>query len=126
MNHHLDVCLELCKKSIPETGKDPGYFFFETQDGFQFRSIEGLINEGIDRFSNTGYEDTHTYNYFGALDANLDNDENNFKVLLPPVVKRDQNQLNALKAWFIQRSCQHNEHTYRRVSGKGREFIKFI
>ena len=98
-NHEppLDVCLELCKKSIPETGKDPGYFFFETQDGFQFRSIEGLINEGIDRFSNTGYEDTHTYNYFGALDANLDNDENNFKVLLPPVVKRDQNQLNALK-----------------------------
>ena len=98
-NHEppLDVILALCKKSIPENGKDPGYFFFETQDGFQFRSIDGLINDGIARFENSNYEDTHTYNYFGALDANLDNDNNNFNVLLPPTVKRDQDQLNSLK-----------------------------
>ena len=98
-NHEppLDVILQLCKKSIPENGKDPGYFFFETQDGFQFRSIEGLINDGIERFDNKGYADSHTYEYFGALDGNLDNEENNFKVLIPPIVKRDQNILNALK-----------------------------
>ena len=98
-NHEppLDVILQLCKKSIPENGKDPGYFFFETQDGFQFRSIEGLINDGIERFDNKGYADSHTYEYFGALDGNLDNEENNFKVLIPPIVKRDQNILNSLK-----------------------------
>ena len=98
-NHEppLDVILQLCKKSIPENGKDPGYFFFETQDGFQFRSIEGLINDGIERFDNQGYADSHTYEYFGALDGNLDNEENNFKVLIPPIVKRDQNILNSLK-----------------------------
>ena len=98
-NHEppLDVILQLCKKSIPENGKDPGYFFFETQDGFQFRSIEGLINDGIERFDNQGYADSHTYEYFGALDGNLDNEENDFKVLIPPIVKRDQNILNALK-----------------------------
>ena len=48
-------------------------------------------------FDNQGYADSHTYEYFGALDGNLDNEENNFKVLIPPIVKRDQNILNALK-----------------------------
>ena len=92
----LDLILELCKKSIPENGKDPGYFFFETSRGFHFRSINGLITEGIEKFDSTSYADEHTYSYFGALESNLDNDENDFKVLLPPVVKKDQDLLQSI------------------------------
>ena len=48
----LDCILKMCKKSIPAEGKDPGYFFYETQDGYNFRSIDGLIKKGIESFDN--------------------------------------------------------------------------
>ena len=96
----LDVIQKMCKKSIPANGKDPGYFFFETQDGFNFKSIDGLIKEGIKRFEDDlQYAYNHTYFYFGALVANLEKDRNpnDFKVLLPPLVRRDEDQLKALR-----------------------------
>ena len=96
----LDVIQKMCKKSIPAEGKDPGYFFFETQDGFNFKSIDGLIKEGIKRFEDDlQYAYNHTYFYFGALVANLEKDRNpnDFKVLLPPLVRRDEDQLQALR-----------------------------
>ena len=55
----------MCKKSIPAEGKDPGYFFYETQDGYNFRSIDGLIKKGIESFDNEEYAQMHTYYYFG-------------------------------------------------------------
>ena len=96
----LDVIQKLCKKSIPEKGKDPGYFFYENQDGHNFRSIDGLIKECIKRFEDDlQYAYIHTYFYFGALVANLEKDRNpnDFKVLLPPLVRRDEDQLKALR-----------------------------
>ena len=96
----LDVIQKMCKKSIPANGKDPGYFFFETQDGFNFKSIDGLIKEGIKRFEDDlQYAYNHTYFYFGALIANLEKDRNpnDFKILLPPLVRRDEDQLQALR-----------------------------
>ena len=101
-NHRgaLDVIQKICKKSIPAEGKDPGYFFFETQDGFNFKSIDGLIKEGIKRFEDDAtYASNHTYFYFGALVANLEKDinPNDFKVLIPPVIRRDEDQLQALR-----------------------------
>ena len=96
----LDVIQKMCKKSIPANGKDPGYFFFETQDGFNFKSIDGLIKEGIKKFEDSlQYAYNHTYFYFGALVANLEKDRNpnDFKVLLPPLVRRDEDQLQALR-----------------------------
>ena len=93
----LDVILQLCKKSIPETGNDPGYFFFETKSGFKFQSIDGLITKGMEKFDNDLYKETHTYNYSSALEANLDNNKNDYKVLLAPLVRRDQDQLSSLR-----------------------------
>ena len=63
-------------------------FFFETKSGFKYQSINGLINKGIENFSNNNYRENHTYNYSSALEANLDNNLNDFKVLMPPVVRR--------------------------------------
>lgn len=93
----LDVILQLCKKSIPENGNDPGYFFFETKSGFKFQSIDGLISKGKEKFDNDSYKETHTYNYSSALEANLDNNKNDYKVLLAPLVRRDQDQLSSLR-----------------------------
>lgn len=43
----LDLCTLLAKYSIPESkdsfGKTAGYFFFETYDGFKFKSIDNLF-----------------------------------------------------------------------------------
>ena len=99
-NHQppLDVIQKLCKKSIPEKGKDPGYFFYENQDGHNFRSIDGLIKDGIDEFNDEEYAKNHTYYYFGALLANLDKENgNDFKVMMAPSVRRDEDQLTALR-----------------------------
>ena len=93
----LDVIQKMCMKSIPAEGNDPGYFFYETQDGFNFKSIDGLIKKGIEAFSNDDYNESHTYYYFGAIAANLDNDKNDFKVLTTPIIKRDEDQLQALR-----------------------------
>ena len=94
----LDCILKMCKKSIPAEGKDPGYFFYETQDGYNFRSIDGLIKKGIESFDNEEYAQMHTYYYFGALAAKLDDEYgNDFKVLTTPIVRRDEDQLKALR-----------------------------
>ena len=94
----LDCILKMCKKSIPAEGKDPGYFFYETQDGHNFRSIDGLIKKGIEDFDNEEYAKMHTYYYFGSIAAKLEDENgNDFKVLTTPNVVRDEDQLKALR-----------------------------
>tara|TARA_B100000508_G_C11462104_1_gene279707 strand:- start:1941 stop:3269 length:1329 start_codon:yes stop_codon:yes gene_type:complete len=94
----LDVVSKMCNKSIPANYKDPGYFFYETQDGFNFRSIDGLIDEGIKSFDNEDYEKEHTYYYTAALAANLDKqDGNNYKIVRTPVFRKDEDIIKALR-----------------------------
>ena len=95
----LDVIQKICKKSIPANGKDPGYFFFETQDGYNFKSIDGLIKEGIKKFEDSlKYAYEHTYYYFNAYVSNIEEEgDNDQKVLLPPVIRRDEDLLKALR-----------------------------
>ena len=116
----LDVVTKMCRKSIPADYKDPGYFFFETQDGFNFKSIDGLIDEGIKSFSNEDYSKEHTFYYFASLAANLDNDNNNYKVLRTPLVRKDEDQLRAL------RTGMYNVRiiTRNRLTGEYKEEIK--
>ena len=83
-----DLIISLAKKSIPHTNGDPGYFFYETQDGLNFKSIDTLIRQNP----------TATYRYEGVLRANSDNDANDFKILESPIFKKDQNIVNALKS----------------------------
>ena len=42
----FEFLLELCPKAVPEvpTNAAPGFFIFETQDGFYFRGIDSLIS----------------------------------------------------------------------------------
>ena len=111
----LDHILKLCKKSIP-VGGDPGYFFYQTQDGFNFRSIDFLLNQ----------EPKATYNYNEKLDSNLDNDVNDFKILNSPSFIKDQDVLSALRSgtyfsrnvFFDPRTFQYDEVIFN-LSEKG-------
>ena len=79
----LDLINDLCRKSIPEKG-DPGFFFYETQDGLNFKAIDNLIAE----------EPVETYTYSGAVKDK----ENDFKIILPPNIIKDQDVAKTLES----------------------------
>lgn len=91
----FEIILDLCKKSIPVKG-DPGFFFYQTQDGFHFKSIDTLINEGIKLLEeNKNYRRGHTYEYKpGTLE---EDSNNNFKILESPKIIKDQDVLESLE-----------------------------
>ena len=78
--------LELSAKSIPLNG-DPGYFFYETQKGFNFRSIDSLISQ----------EPKQTYRRYDILKEGVTNDSNNYKIL-SATVSKNQDVLSAIKS----------------------------
>jgi hypothetical protein len=71
------VLVWLASKSVPETSQGnstAGYVFYQTQDGFQFRSIDGLISQ----------EPKAEYTYSEVLesyDENQNQVNNDFKIL---------------------------------------------
>ncbi len=94
----IDLIFSLCKKCRPVSGA-PGYFFYETQEGFNFRSIEGLIKKGIEEFNESkDIEKERTYTYINNQNQDPATNNMDFKVLKMPVIKRDQNLLNSLKS----------------------------
>ena len=78
--------LKLSSKSIPVNG-DPGYFFYETQKGFNFRSIDSLISQ----------EPKRTYRRYDILKEGVTNDSNNYKIL-SATVSKNQDVLSAIKS----------------------------
>lgn len=92
----LDTILNLCHKSIPVKG-DPGFFFYENSQGYNFKSIHNMIKDGKDFLADATRSITHRYIYEIGLKANLDNDENDRHVLATPTVRRDQDVMNAIK-----------------------------
>tara|TARA_B100000131_G_scaffold230254_1_gene222031 strand:- start:4814 stop:6094 length:1281 start_codon:yes stop_codon:yes gene_type:complete len=98
----LDVINDLCRKSIP-VGGDPGYFFYETQNGFNFKSVDTLISQ----------EPVETYTYSGGLKANLENDDNDFRILAQPNIRKDQDVLKALESGtYSSRNVFFNPRTF--------------
>ena len=97
----LDLITDLCRRSIPVKG-DPGYFFYETQDGFNFRSIHSLISK----------KPVETYTYTAGLQANLDNDENDFKIVREPNFLKDQ-KVQERKKWTSSRNIFFNPATLK-------------
>jgi len=71
------ICRLLCPRSVPAKG-NPGYFFYETQDGLNFRSIDSLISQ------------SPVAEYFrtDVLRSGVETDENDFKIALKSDIKR--------------------------------------
>ena len=89
----IDLIFHLSKKTKPVTGA-PGFFFYETQEGFNFRSIEGLIQQGMEDYKNNSTDRTYTYSNNQRQDPTA---EDNYKLVKMPVIRRDQNLITALK-----------------------------
>ena len=53
-----------------------------------------MIRDGYEAHRDGRYAAERTYTYMVGLKANLNNNENDFNVLLPPTVRRDQDQIN--------------------------------
>jgi hypothetical protein len=86
-------CTALGRRCIPEGGTETsaGFFFFENYDGFQFRSIEKLLDE------NRGYK-TYIYNNTTELPKGYSG-----KILqATPVINIDVQQKMAIGAWGSQ------------------------
>ena len=75
------------KKSTSNNGS-PGYFFYQTQDGYKFKSIDSLIKE----------DPKETYFTSGAMRSSITSDiDNNFKIINYSVSK-NQNLIDAMKS----------------------------
>ena len=98
----LNIILDLCRRSVPVKG-DAGYFFYQTQDGFKFKSINSLLSQ----------EPKQKYLYYGAMRTNQENSDNDFKILLPPKVKKDQDITKTLKdGTYVNRNVFFNPQTF--------------
>lgn len=121
-NGHIEKPLYKCtwlgKRSIPEGGKESsaGFFFYETYDGFKFRSIEKLLDE------RSGYR-KYIYTNTTELPAGYDG-----KILeYLPTVNIDVQQKMMIGAYgslvrtydFFQNKYEEKEITYEREGKRG-------
>ena len=95
------ICEKIAPKTIPEKG-NPGYFFYETQDGFNFRAIDDLISQ----------KPVATYYKNNVIRANLDNDSNDFKILSKVDIKRDDLVTAIKSGLFASRNIFWNPLTF--------------
>ena len=94
----IDLIFNLSRKCKPVKGA-PGFFFYETQEGFNFRSVEGLIEQGMNEYKeNQSVRDVRTYKYFNNQRQDLGSNEDDYNMVKMPILKRDHNLFNALKA----------------------------
>ena len=110
----FDIICNLGSKSIAE--KDSaGFFFFETQDGFNFKSIDSLVSK----------RPVATYIKSEVLQGNLDTSFNDFKIL-SSTIRKNQNIINAMNAgvfftkniFFNPKTFEEIETTYKFTDGK--------
>ncbi len=113
----LNIILDMCRRSVPVKG-DAGYFFYQTQDGFKFKSIDFLLAQ----------KPKQKYTYSGALKSNKENSDNDFKILMAPTVSKDQDITKALKnGTYVNRNIFFNPQTFEHseiVFNVGKDGVK--
>ena len=83
----FEIITDLARKAVPVKG-DPGFFFYETQDGFNFKSVNSFVSQ----------EPKQVYVYNGSFRADQKGDDNDFKILKQPNFIKDQNVVTALES----------------------------
>lgn len=78
----FDIITSMAKKSVSSTG-GPGYFFWETQNGMNYKSIDSIIQS----------EPVATYTHTDVM-FNTDDRRNDFKILKEPVYHNNSNILS--------------------------------
>ena len=114
----FEFLLDLCPKAVPvlPTNAAPGFFIFETQDGFYFRGIDSLL-------SSTPYPIRYVYR-----DVATFCEQSNFRILKYEVRKPSGNlysqQGAGIKAKFISYNPFSNEYHEEVFSAENNIFTK--
>ena len=82
----FDVIINAASKSLSSSG-GPGFFFWETKEGFHFKSIDDIVNS----------PSVQTYNYHNVATSSLDDPNTNFRILNEPRYKNNSNLANDLR-----------------------------
>lgn len=77
----FNIIISVSPRSVPING-NPGYFFYETREGFNFRSIDSLISQSPPRGVNEYYRTD-------VLKSNIDNERNDYKILRKIDIKKE-------------------------------------
>ena len=85
----FDLLLMLAQQSVPAKTSNPGYFCYETRNGFYFISADTLINQEPYPFK---------YRYSGGIESQTEteDDSNNYRIS-DLKVKKDQHFLNQIR-----------------------------
>lgn len=98
----FDILCWLGSKSVPASNGDPGYFFYETLDGFKFKSIDALIKQAPKQ----------RYFRTDVLKSGLDDDANDYKIA-SFTISKNQDVLSALKSGvFLSRHLFWNPKSF--------------
>lgn len=108
----FDLICSLASKSVPDKG-DPGFFFYETREGLQFRSINSLISDEVANKDNP-------YFRTDAIRSGVADDQNDFKISRFSIDK-NQDLISALKAgvyfskniFFNPENFQYEQQIYK-------------
>lgn len=92
------ILVWLASKAVPESSGSAtaGFLFYQTQDGFQFRSIDGLITQ-IPREDVNGNRVVYTYSQVNQAYDETNNKVNNDFKILNYYVEKNQNLIEKLK-----------------------------
>jgi hypothetical protein len=98
MRKPFTVLVWLASKTVPEVSEKAtaGFLFYQTQDGFQFRSVDNLINQPV-RTDKNGSPVIYTYSQVNeAYDDTNNKVNNNFKIL-NYFTEKNQNLIEKLR-----------------------------
>jgi hypothetical protein len=85
----FDVICSLGPKSVPGGGGNPGFFFYETREGLNYKSIDTLITQNS--------SEPNRYFRTDALRSGVSDSVNDFKIS-SMTVSKNQDVINALKS----------------------------
>ena len=94
----FSILIWLASKAVPESSgrATAGFLFYQTQDGFQFRSVDELIQQPVRKDKN-GSPIVYTYSQVNeAYDEDENKVNNNFKIL-NYLTEKNQNLIEKLK-----------------------------
>jgi len=126
MRKPFTVLVWLASKAVPESSGSAtaGFLFYQTRDGFQFRSIDDLINQEP-RTDTNNNRVVFTYNQVNqAYDENNNKVNNNFNIL-NYYVEKNQNLLEKLKLGTYASQRIFFNPLNGSITGPGQDVFKF-
>ena len=99
----FETIIWLCPKSVPQDKGTPGFFFYETQDGYNFLSANNLLTGGGGEYKQI-YSQKENRN-------NPGDDKNNFKILSSAIQKNNDIMTSLRSGMYSNESLFYNAFT---------------